>query len=69
VDSQQFERIAAGSLVRIKEPAVKSRDEKLNVTVCRGRFILELPPDAATAFRGEQRLTADVEYAAQAAAD
>ena len=47
----------------------ESRDENLNVTVCRGRFILELPPGVENAFDGQRRLTADIEYAAQAAAD
>ena len=53
----------------MEEPVVKSRDENLNVTVCTGRFILELPPGAENAFDGERRLTAEVEYAAQAATD
>ena len=48
---------------------VKSRDDALNVTVCSGRFVLELPPGAENAFDGERRLSADVEYAAQAALD
>ncbi|HYD38464.1 MAG TPA: hypothetical protein VEA60_12670 [Allosphingosinicella sp.] len=48
---------------------MKSRDEALNVTVCGGHFVLELPPGAENAFDGERRLTADVEYAAQAALD
>ena len=42
---------------------------ELNVTVCSGRFILELPPGAENAFDGKRRLDAEVEYAAQAAVD
>jgi hypothetical protein len=53
----------------MENPVVMSRDEDLNVTVCSGRFILELPPGAETAFGGQRRLTADIEYSAQAAAD
>jgi hypothetical protein len=53
----------------MEEPVVKSRDEELNVTVCTGTFILELPPGVENAFDGERRLTAEIEYAAQAAAD
>ena len=61
--------IATYSVVRMEEPVVKSRDDALNVTVCTGRFILELPPGVVNAFDGERRLTANVEYAAQAAVD
>lgn len=68
-DSRNLDPLAASSVVRMEEPLVKSRDEDLNVTVCTGRFILELPPGAENAFDGMRRLSADVEYAAQAAAD
>jgi uncharacterized protein YecT (DUF1311 family) len=53
----------------MENPVVKSRDEKLNVTVCTGRFVLELPPGSERGFGGQRRLVADVEYAAQAAVD
>ncbi|HYE29157.1 MAG TPA: hypothetical protein VEA61_13135 [Allosphingosinicella sp.] len=68
-DPRNLDPLAAEAVVRMEDPVVKSRDEALNVTVCRGRFILELPPGAENAFDGERRLTADVEYAAQAALD
>ncbi len=68
-DPRALDDLAAASVVRMEEPVVKSRDEDLNVTVCTGRFILELPPGAENAFDGERRLTAKIEYAAQAAAD
>lgn len=68
-DPRNLDPLAANSVVRMEEPLVKSRDEDLNVTVCTGRFILELPPGAENAFDGMRRLSADVEYAAQAAAD
>lgn len=64
-----LDQLAATTVIRMEDPVVKSRDEKLNVTVCTGRMILELPPNVANAFGGDQRLTARVEYAAQAAAD
>lgn len=64
-----LESVATASVVRMEQPVVKSRDEALNVTVCSGRFVLELPPGAESAFNGERRLTADIEYAAQAALD
>jgi len=68
-DPRELDALATASLVRMEEPVVKSRDERLNVTVCSGRFILELPPGAVNAFDGQRRLVADVEYAAQEAAD
>ena len=68
-DPANLERLAAHSVVRMETPVVKSRDEELNVTVCKGRFVLELPPGAEAGFDGQRRLVADIEYAAQAAAD
>ncbi|MDB5688762.1 MAG: hypothetical protein JWL91_638 [Sphingomonas bacterium] len=68
-DSPNLDRLATAAVLRMEEPLVKSRDEKLNVTVCRGRLILELPPGTEPAFAGQRRLVANVEYAAQAAAD
>lgn len=55
--------------VRMEAPRVRSRDEKLDVTLCTGRLIIDIPPGAERAFGGERRLTADIEYSAQAAAD
>lgn len=68
-DEGLLDRIATAATVRIEDPLVKSRDEALNVTVCTGRFVLDLPPGAQNAFDGERHLVAEVEYAAQAAID
>ena len=68
-DPRNLDPLAAAAVVRMEDPVVKSRDDALNVTVCTGRFVLELPPGVENAFDGERRLTADVEYAAQAALD
>lgn len=68
-DPRNLDPLAAAAVVRMEQPVVKSRDDELNVTVCSGRFILELPPGAENAFDGKRRLEADVEYAAQAAVD
>jgi uncharacterized protein YecT (DUF1311 family) len=68
-DPRNLDPLAAAAVVRMEKPLVKSRDEDLNVTVCTGRFVLELPPGAENAFDGKRRLDAEVEYAAQAAAD
>ena len=67
--SGDLDTLAASSVVRMENPVLKSRDDDLNVTVCTGRFILELPPGSEAAFGGQRRLSADIEYAAQAAAD
>ncbi|MEA3009815.1 MAG: hypothetical protein QOJ91_1507 [Sphingomonadales bacterium] len=68
-DPRNLDPLAAAAVVRMEDPVVKSRDDELNVTVCSGRFILELPPGAENAFDGKRRLDAQVEYAAQAAVD
>jgi hypothetical protein len=68
-DPRNLDPLAAAAVVRMENPVVKSRDDELNVTVCSGRFILELPPGAENAFDGKRRLDAEVEYAAQAAVD
>lgn len=68
-DPRALDNLATYSVVRMEQPLVKSRDDTLNVTVCQGRFILELPPGAENAFDGQRRLAAEIEYAAQEAAD
>lgn len=68
-DPANLDTLAEHSVVRMENPIVLSRDKDLNVTVCSGRFILELPPGSEAAFGGERRLTANIEYSAQAAAD
>jgi len=68
-DPVNLDTLSTHSLVRVENPVVKSRDDKLDVTVCSGRFVLQVPPGAERAFDGKRQLTADIEYAAQAAAD
>lgn len=68
-DPVNLDTLSTYSLVRVENPVVKSRDETLDVTVCSGRFILQVPPGAERAFDGKRQLVADIEYAAQAAAD
>ena len=68
-DPVNLDMVATHSVVRMEDPVVRGRDEELNVTVCAGRFVLELPPGAERAFGGERRLVADVEYRAQPAVD
>lgn len=68
-DPRRLDQVAAYSVVRMEQPVVKSRDNRLNITVCTGQFVLNLPPGVQDAFDGEPVIKADVEYAAQAAAD
>lgn len=68
-DPVNLDTLSTHSFVRVENPVVKSRDETLDVTVCSGRFILQVPPGAERAFDGKRQLAADIEYAAQAAAD
>lgn len=68
-DPVNLDTLSTHSLVRVENPVVKSREETLDVTVCSGRLILQVPPGAERAFDGRKQLVADVEYAAQAAAD
>lgn len=68
-DPRRLDPLAAHSVVRMDNPVVKSRDEELNITVCSGRFVLNLPPGIQDVFDGKPVIEADVEYAAQAALD
>jgi hypothetical protein len=68
-DPTNLDRLAASSVVRMENPVLKSYDDGSDIALCSGRFVLELPPGAERAFGGERRLTADIEYSAQAAAD
>jgi len=68
-NAANLDKLATYSLIRMENPRVKSRDERLDVTVCEGRFVLYLPQGAERWFGGETSLEADVEYTAQMAAD
>lgn len=68
-DPGGLDPLAAHSIVRMDDPVVKSRDDDLNITVCTGRFVLNLPPGIQDAFNDQPVIAANVEYAAQAAAD
>lgn len=68
-DRANLDTLADYSFARMEDPVVTGRDATLDITRCRGRFILEMPPGAERAFAGERRLQADIDYTAQAAAD
>jgi hypothetical protein len=68
-DRANLDTLADYSVVRMEDPVVEGWDPALDITRCKGRLILELPPGADRAFAGERRLQADIGYTAQAAAD
>lgn len=68
-ESLTLRQLADASVIRMEAPVATGRDPALNITVCEGRFILELPPGSSDVFDGDQRLQAEVEYSAQEAAD
>lgn len=68
-EDPNFGILAANAFVRMENPVVASRNEDIDLTRCSGRFILEVPPGAERAFDGERRLTADIFYEVQSAAD
>jgi hypothetical protein len=68
-DRANLDMLADYSTARMENPVVERRDAALDITGCKGRFILDIPPGAERAFAGERRLQADVSYTAQAAAD
>lgn len=69
IDAAPLDSLSRATVVRMEQPLVRSRDEGLGTTVCSGRLVVELPPNAARHFNGMQRLVADVEHSAQEAAD
>lgn len=68
-DRAKLDMLADYSFARMEDPVVKGWDPALDITRCKGRFILQLPPGAKRAFDGRSRLEADIDYTAQAAAD
>ncbi|GAO40922.1 hypothetical protein SCH01S_52_01050 [Sphingomonas changbaiensis NBRC 104936] len=65
-DAATLDRLAAAAVVRMDDAAVEGRDDALNVTVCKGRMVIDLPPGFEDAFNGDRQLSADVKYAVQA---
>jgi len=56
-------------VARMQDPVVQGWDPSLDITRCKGRFILEVPPGAERGLGGDRELQADIEYTAQASAD
>lgn len=67
--SSNLDLLASFSEVRMEQPVVKDQDGDLGVTVCEGRFVVLLPPGSERGFGGMRVLRANVQYAAQQAAD
>lgn len=68
-DTETLDRLGATAVVRMDRPAASGRDEALNVTLCKGRMAIDLPPGFQDAFNGDRQIVADVDYGVQAAAD
>ena len=68
-DRQNLDTLADYSLLRMENPVVKGWDPRLDITKCKGRLILTVPPGAERGFEGERQLQAEIGYTAQAAAN
>ncbi|HEX8555352.1 MAG TPA: hypothetical protein VF695_11645, partial [Sphingomonas sp.] len=68
-DQAALDTLADYSIARMEDPVVEGSDAALDITRCKGRFILDVPPGAERAFAGQRSLQADIAYTAQAAAD
>lgn len=64
-----LDTLEAFSFVRMEKPVVEGWDPALDVTRCKGRIILDVPPGSEPALGGDRRLAADITYTAQDAAD
>ncbi|WP_426290660.1 hypothetical protein [Sphingomonas sp. TWP1-3-1] len=64
-----LDTLEAFSFIRMEKPVVKGWDPALDVTRCKGRIILDVPPGSEQALGGDRRLAADIAYTAQDAAD
>src|SRR5438309_7265299 len=68
-DRANLDVLADYSVARMQDPLVRGWDPSLDITRCKARFIVEVPPGAERAFNGSRELKADIEYTAQASAD
>src|SRR5438270_580472 len=68
-DQAKLDALADYSVARLQDPVVKGWDPSLDITRCKARFILEVPPGAERGLGGKRQLEADIEYTAQASAD
>jgi len=64
-----LDTLEAFSFIRMEKPVVEGWDSALDVTRCKGRIILDVPPGSEQALGGDRRLAADIAYTAQGAAD
>jgi hypothetical protein len=68
-DRANLDVLADYSVARLQDPVVSGQDRSLDITRCKGRFILDLPPGAEPGFAGQHELQAQLDYTAQASAD
>ncbi|WP_307083230.1 hypothetical protein [Sphingomonas faeni] len=64
-----LDTLEAFSFIRMEKPVVEGWDPALDVTRCKSRIILDVPPGSEQALGGDRRLAADIAYTAQGAAD
>ena len=69
IDRSDLDTLADYSVVRMENPVVKGWNASLDITRCKGHFILEVPPGAERGLGGARQLQADIEYSAQPSAD
>jgi hypothetical protein len=69
VGRSNLDMLADYSAVRMENPVVAGFDQSLDITRCKGHFILEVPPGAERGLGGARQLEADIQYTAQASAD
>ena len=67
-DQSAYDRIAATAVVRMERPLLKGRDREMDLLRCSGRLSLDLPPGLSVV-GGRTRLSADIDYIVQPAAD
>ena len=68
-DRASLDTLSDYSQARMEHPIVEGRDPVLDLTRCKGRLVLEIPPGAERGLGGERHLQALINYSAQEAAD
>jgi hypothetical protein len=67
-DHAAYDQISSAAVVRMENPVMESQDGNTGAVHCSGSLSLDLPPGVAVV-GGRRRLTADIDYSVQQAAD
>jgi hypothetical protein len=67
-DQAAFDQLSNYAALRMEHPVMESRDDSTGAVNCSGSLSLDLPPGVAIV-GGRRKLTADVDYTVQPAAD